>query len=155
VSEAVDRARATSDLHTFRVEVAADLPRIEADSDRLAQVLANLLGNAVKYAPGGGEVRVRAVPHTEGVLIEVADHGIGIPANLLEAVFEPFTRSKDHSAQAIKGTGLGLPIVQHVVRLHGGRVWAEGREGGGAILRVVLPISVPAGSPDRVGALAR
>jgi PAS domain S-box-containing protein len=155
VSEAVDRARATSDLHTFRVEIAADLPRIEADSDRLAQVLANLLGNAVKYSPGGGEVRVRAVPHTEGVLIEVADQGIGIPANLLEAVFEPFTRSKDHSAQAIKGTGLGLPIVQHVVRLHGGRVWAESREGGGAILRVVLPISAPTRSPDRVGALAR
>jgi signal transduction histidine kinase len=155
VSDAIDRARSTSDLHAFHVEVAPDLPRIEADPDRLAQVMANLLGNAVKYSPHGGEVRVRAVPHADGVLIEVADRGIGIPANLLDSVFEPFTRSKDHSAQAIKGTGLGLPIVRHIVLLHGGRVWAESREGAGVTLRVVLPISVPARRQNGVAAVAR
>jgi PAS domain S-box-containing protein len=148
VTEAAERVRSLSDRHTFRVEVDPDLPRIVADADRLAQVLANLLGNAVKYSPAGGEVRVSAARHPEGTLVEVADRGIGIPANLLEAVFEPFTRSEDRGAQGIKGTGLGLPIVRHIVRLHGGRVWAESRPGAGSTFRVLLPIRPPAAEPS-------
>jgi PAS domain S-box-containing protein len=144
VVEAVERARSGTDHHTFTVEVAPDLPRVVADPDRLAQVLGNLLGNAVKYSPRGGDVRVRAGRHPDGVLIEVADRGIGIPAGMLEAVFEPFTRSTDRGAEAIKGTGLGLPIVRHIVRLHGGRVWAESPRRG-ATFRVVLP---PGPRPD-------
>jgi PAS domain S-box-containing protein len=144
VMDAVERVRSRSERHTFRVEVDPDLPRIVADPDRLAQVLANLLGNAVKYAPDGGEVRVAAAAHPEGTLIEVADSGIGIPANLLEAVFEPFTRSEDRGAQGIKGTGLGLPIVRHIARLHGGRVWAESQPGVGSTFRVLLPTRPPA-----------
>jgi PAS domain S-box-containing protein len=148
VIEAVERARSSSEQHTFHVEADPGLPVIQADADRLAQVMGNLLGNAVKYSPHGGEVSVVVAPEGDGVRVDVRDQGIGIPASLLEAVFEPFTRSRDQGAQNIKGTGLGLPIVRHIVLLHGGRVWAESREGHESTFHVVLPAAPPRRAGD-------
>jgi signal transduction histidine kinase len=135
-----------TDRHHFAISVAADLPRVPADRDRVAQVLANLLANAVKYSPAGGEIAVSAGAHPEGVAVEVRDQGIGIAADLIDAVFEPYRRSEAPGTRAIKGTGLGLPIVRHIVDLHGGRIWAESEEGAGSALRFTLPLRVPESS---------
>jgi signal transduction histidine kinase len=149
VAEVVERTRMGSPRHEISAVLAPDVPTIVADRDRVIQVLGNLLTNAVKYSPEGGPVVVRLGRHPEGVMIEVTDQGIGIPANMLDEVFEPFTRSQDHGASSVKGTGLGLPIVRHIVRLHGGRVWVESREGVGSTFRVVLPPHPPGAAPNQ------
>jgi len=130
--------------------VAAGLPPLLADRDRLAQVLANLLANAIKYSPAGGEITISAGEHPEGVLVEVHDQGMGISPDLIDSVFEPYRRSEAPGTRAIKGTGLGLPIVRHIVDLHGGRTWAESEEGAGSTLRFTLPLRAP--KPDSTGA---
>jgi PAS domain S-box-containing protein len=143
IAEAVSGAGAGTERHTFAISVAADLPRVPGDRDRLAQVLANLLANAVKYSPEGGEIAVSASAHPDGMMVEVSDQGMGISPDLIDAVFEPYRRSEAPGTRAIKGTGLGLPIVRHIVNLHGGRAWAESREGAGSTVRFSLPLSVP------------
>jgi PAS domain S-box-containing protein len=152
ITEAAGRAGASTDRHDFAVSVAPGLPRVQADRDQLAQVMANLLGNAVKYSPAGGEITISAGEHPEGVLVEVRDQGMGISPDLIDSVFEPYRRSEAPGARAIKGTGLGLPIVRQIVELHGGRTWAESREGAGSTLRFTLPlhirVPVPPGRPS-------
>ena len=141
IEEGVNRARAGTDRHTFTVRVAPDTPRVMADRDRVAQVLANLLGNAVKYSPSGGEIGIHAGAHPEGALVQVRDRGMGISPDLIGRVYEPYRRSEAPGSRAIKGTGLGLPIVRHIVGLHGGRTWAESQEGVGSTFRFTLPLS--------------
>jgi signal transduction histidine kinase len=143
ITEAAGRAGAGTDRHALEITVAAGLPRVLADRDRLAQVLANLLANAIKYSPAGGEIAITAGEYPEGVLVEVRDQGMGISADLIDGVFEPYRRSEAPGTRAIKGTGLGLPIVRHIVDLHGGRIWAESEEGAGSTLRFTLPLRVP------------
>jgi PAS domain S-box-containing protein len=143
ITEAAGRAGAGTDRHDLKISVAAGLPRVLADRDRLAQVLANLLANAIKYSPAGGEIAITAGEHPEGVLVEVRDQGMGISADLIDGVFEPYRRSEAPGTRAIKGTGLGLPIVRHIVDLHGGRIWAESEEGAGSTLRFTLPLRAP------------
>jgi signal transduction histidine kinase len=142
ITEAAGRAGAGTDRHDFAISVAAGLPPVLADRDQLARVLANLIGNAVKYSPAGGEITISAREHPEGVLVEVRDQGMGISPDLIDSVFEPYRRSEAPGARAIKGTGLGLPIVRHIVELHGGRTWAESQEGAGSAFRFTLPRGV-------------
>jgi signal transduction histidine kinase len=146
IEEGVGRARAGTDRHTFTVSVAPSTPRVVADRDRVAQVLANLLGNAVKYSPSGGDIAVTAGPDPEGVLVEIRDRGMGISPDLIGRVYEPYRRSEAPGSRAIKGTGLGLPIVRHIVGLHGGRTWAESELGVGSTFRFTLPLR-PTQSP--------
>jgi PAS domain S-box-containing protein len=143
IAEAAGRAGAGTDRHDFEINVAAGLPPLLADRDRLAQVLANLLANAVKYSPAGGEIAISAGEHPEGVLVEVRDQGMGISPDLIDDVFEPYRRSEAPGTRAIKGTGLGLPIVRHIVDLHGGRAWAESEQGAGSTFRFTLPLRPP------------
>ena len=92
----------------------------------------------LKYTPAGTPVDVEALRTTEGVQISISDRGPGIPAGDLERIFEKFYRVAPDSR--VRGTGLGLPICRAVVIAHGGRIWAENREGGGAIFRFLIPI---------------
>jgi PAS domain S-box-containing protein len=149
IAEAAGRAGAGTDRHDFAVSVAAGLPPVPADRDQVARVLANLLANAVKYSPAGGEIAISAGEHPEGVLVEVRDQGMGISPDLIDSVFEPYRRSEAPGTRAIQGTGLGLPIVRHIVELHGGRAWAMSEEGAGSAFRFTLPLRVPA--PDTNG----
>lgn len=106
------------------------------DDNLLRDVLGNLLSNAVKYSPGGGEVELAIRPSAEGWVIEVSDHGIGIPDKELPHVFESFHRASN--VQGISGTGLGLAIVKRAVDLHHGRIEAVSH-GGLTRFTVVLP----------------
>lgn len=119
-------------------EVPPDLVAL-ADAEQVSRALGNLLHNAIKFTPPGGQIRVSARPLEGDVLIEVADAGPGIPADDLPRVFERFFRGD--RARAGGGTGLGLAIAKHVVEAHGGRIWAEsdGVPGKGATFHFSLP----------------
>jgi PAS domain S-box-containing protein len=113
---------------------------VRCDPLRVAQVMRNLLSNAIRFTGGGGEVRVRMEAEANAVRVSVEDTGVGIPAEELECVFESFVQSSRTRSNA-GGTGLGLPICREIVEGHGGRIWAEVRSGGGSRLVFVLPRS--------------
>jgi two-component system phosphate regulon sensor histidine kinase PhoR len=121
------------------VEAADDLPPVRGDEARLGQVLVNLLHNAVKFSPTGGDVTVRVAVAGREVVTSVADRGVGIPKALLGRVFERFYKA-DRARVRGGGTGLGLSIARHVVEQHGGRIWVESEEGRGSTFSFALPI---------------
>jgi signal transduction histidine kinase len=126
---------------TLEREVTPDLPDVRGDAPALRRALANLVANAAKFARSGGWVGVRASPAHGGrsVVMRVEDRGPGIPRDERSRVFEPFDRGAAAERNEAPGSGLGLSLVRHVVRAHGGTVHVEGREGGGAAVVVELP----------------
>ncbi|HET9417760.1 MAG TPA: ATP-binding protein [Chthoniobacterales bacterium] len=127
--------------HNLRVlvDLAPGLPAVDADAPRLQEVLYNLLDNAVKYSPRGGEIRLRVEPRGEEIALSVTDNGIGISKEDLPRIFERFYRAEKSRGGDNGGTGLGLAIVKHIAQLHGGRVEAESEPGKGTTIRVILP----------------
>ena len=123
-------ARVTSDL-------PVDLPDVSVDPVQIDQVLTNLLENASKFSPPMAPITVSAARWRDVVEIRVADHGIGIPPEDRERLFEPFVRA-DH--ETTTGSGLGLSISRAIVESHGGQIWIEGTPGGGATVVVQLPM---------------
>jgi PAS domain S-box-containing protein len=138
VEAATPRADATKiDLHLE----ADDELVVGGDRTRLAQVLDNLISNAIKFTPSGGSVDVRVFRDGETAFIEVSDSGIGIPEDEQLHLFERFFRTTGAMRAAVQGTGLGLTIVGAIAESHGGTVTVESREGGGTTFRVSLPLS--------------
>jgi two-component system sensor histidine kinase BaeS len=124
----------------IEVEAAPDLPNIEVDPDRMAQVLGNLMSNALRYTPEGGHIRLVAERGDDGVRLEVSDDGAGIAADDLSFIFERFYRS-DKSRRFQEGeTGLGLAIARSLVEAHGGTITAESAPGKGSTFTVVIPV---------------
>ena len=126
---------------SFTVNVEKNLPEVDADAGRIAQVLANLLTNANKYAPEGAEVQLAASRVGEEIEFAVSDDGPGLEEEQLEHVFERFWRADSTETQSVGGTGLGLAIAKSLVELHGGAISANSVPGKGATFRFVLPIS--------------
>ena len=120
-------------------DIAADLPPIMADRDRLVQVLLNLIGNAVKFTTNGW-VRLTAEQQDGEALVSVMDSGPGIATKDLETIFEKFKQAGDTLTEKPKGTGLGLPICRQIIERHGGRIWAESAPGKGSVFRFTLPV---------------
>jgi PAS domain S-box-containing protein len=118
-------------------EIAGALPVLEGDRERVMQVLANLLGNAVKFTPPGGRVTLRVAPEPEDVCFEVIDTGPGIPAEHLGHVFDRFWKVR---AANRTGAGLGLAIARGIVEAHDGRIWARSTPGQGATFSFTLPL---------------
>ena len=151
IREVADRVGARTLDHPIELRLSPT-PTIQGDADKLTQVLTNLLSNAIKYSPHGGPITVSCGVDHNGVALAVIDHGIGIPEDQLDSVFDPYTRVEASATKDVQGTGLGLPIVREIVRLHGGRVWAEPVPGGGSAFRVRLPLpagaSADGGGPD-------
>jgi signal transduction histidine kinase len=139
VTESVERMRPNAPRHTVVLRLDPELPEMNADRDKLTQVITNLLNNALKYSPDGGEVVVSTRVEGNGAHLVVRDHGIGIPAAALETIFERYGRVESKETRHIQGTGLGLPIVRQIVQLHGGTVWAESTVGEGSVFHVTLP----------------
>lgn len=119
---------------------------VAADRDRIAQVLHNLLSNAVRYTDAGGAVNVRARLDGDRVVVEVADTGAGIPAADLPRVFERFHRVDRSRTRATGGAGLGLAVVKQIVEAHGGTVWVSSTPGAGSVFSFALP---GAGTPEQ------
>ena len=141
IEDAVRTMRAQFDARRqeLNLEIETGLPRIEADRDRIRQVLVNLLTNANEYCPEGAGIEVKAHRADADVEIEVIDDGPGIPAPQLERIFERFTRGDAGETQRVGGTGLGLAISKSLVELHGGTIEAESIPGAGSTFRVRLP----------------
>ncbi len=133
----VEEQRAT-DAHRILITAFPGTITGHWDAPRLERVLVNLIGNAVKYSPEGGDVVVDVSLEGEDAVVRVADAGIGIPADALERVFEPYFRA-GNAVSAIPGSGLGLFSVRHIVERHGGAVSVVSREGAGAAFTVRFP----------------
>ncbi|MBI1977343.1 MAG: hybrid sensor histidine kinase/response regulator [Candidatus Omnitrophica bacterium] len=117
-------------------------PKVECDAERIVQVLANLVGNAIKFTPEGGSITVQLEQTPNGrVLVSVIDTGIGIKKEDLERVFERFEQVKGAGTKENRGTGLGLSICKELVKLHGGDIWAESEYGKGSRFLVSIPIT--------------
>ncbi len=115
--------------------------RVSADADRVAQVVINLVGNAVKFSPRGGAVHVSALAQGEMCEVRVADEGRGIPPEDLDRVFERFAQVEHADAKQKGGTGLGLAIARAIVLGHGGRIWVESAVGRGSTFHFTLPLA--------------
>jgi len=121
-----------------RSSIAADVPRVRADSDRVVQVLTNLLSNALKFSPRGAEVELVVGRRDASVLFEVRDHGPGIPVEFRDKLFTKFAQA-DRARREQEGTGLGLAICRALVLAHGGDIWFESEPGKGAAFFFTLP----------------
>lgn len=130
---------------TLECTVDDDVPRVPGDRDRVSQALGNLLGNAIKFTPDGGQVRVRVQRGPESVEFSVEDTGAGISREALPNVFDRFWRARPADR---KGLGLGLAIVKGIVSAHGGRVWAESEIGKGSVFHFSLPFDGKAPRPS-------
>lgn len=145
-----DRTQKKLSLH---VDVPQSLGSVWGDGDRLRQVFANLIHNAIKFSPPGGAIRVTAVGCRVGVTVCVADSGCGIPSEEMSRIFLPFYRCSN-GARA-RGAGLGLSIVKELVDLHGGSVRVESAVGKGTRFFVDLPVSAPSCTPDDISVMSR
>jgi signal transduction histidine kinase/CheY-like chemotaxis protein len=132
--------------------VAPDVPIVEADPNRLQQVLANLLSNAVKFTPEGGSVNVTIVAAGPHVRMAVTDTGEGLLPEVAPHIFDRFRQADSTITRQYGGLGLGLAIVRHIVELHGGTVQAASEGPGlGTTVTVLLPVAGPEGSPEKRG----
>ena len=140
---------------TIAVEVAPGLSLVRGDEDRLGQVFVNLVHNAVKFSPEGGEVAIRVRREADVVACSVADHGIGIAKADRTRVFERFYKT-DRARVRGGGTGLGLSIARHVVQGHGGRIGVESEEGTGSTFTFTIPLRAlergPSAPPEPIAA---
>jgi two-component system phosphate regulon sensor histidine kinase PhoR len=145
VEQSAERLRLFAERQgvTLRVEAPTGLPAIRGDAARLGQVVVNLVHNAVKFSPDGGEIVVGVRHDDDQLVTSVQDHGVGVPPDAQARVFERFYKVDRARlrAEAGGGTGLGLAIARHVVEQHGGRIWVESVEGSGSTFSFALPIA--------------
>lgn len=145
----VERLRPQADRGGLQLvlDIPHGLPAVVADESRMQQVVANLLHNAIKFTPEGGEVRVHARLHDAApgqpaeVQFMVKDTGVGIPPSDLPRIFERFFKSDRARTRGRGGTGLGLAIARHIVQAHNGRIWATSKEGKGSKFYFTVPVN--------------
>ncbi|MFH1800495.1 MAG: ATP-binding protein [Candidatus Omnitrophota bacterium] len=137
---------------TKEITIQADVPEsleIEADKDRIGQVLTNLIGNALKFTPNSGTITIVGKPAANAGIIElgVRDNGPGIAKKDFQKLFEKFSRIESKAMQGVSGTGLGLTIAKEIVELHGGKIWVESQEGKGSYFVFELPVKARSDNP--------
>jgi signal transduction histidine kinase len=137
---AAERLRAAAPTHALAVDADGPVP-VLADRERIGRVLANLLENAVRFSPDGGEVRIRVDVAAGEARVSVADRGIGIPPERQDQVFRRFYRAHAGTEHDYGGLGLGLEVSRAVVERHGGRMWFESAPGAGSTFHFGLPLS--------------
>lgn len=151
INRAVETSRPLIDArkHRLRVEFPSSALHVKGDLARLSQVLANLLNNAAKYTPEGGELSISAEAAEDSVLLRVRDNGIGIPAPMLGSIFDLFTQVDRSLDRSEGGLGIGLTLVRHLVEMHQGRVHAySAGSNQGSEFVIQLPLQVPVAAPE-------
>jgi two-component system phosphate regulon sensor histidine kinase PhoR len=153
VESCVETARRPAAERDLRISVNLSnrLPDIAADRRRLAEVLQNLLDNAIQYTPPGGQIMLSASANGSEVTFTVSDTGIGIPQTDQPRIFERFYRVDVARSREVGGTGLGLAIAKHLVEVHGGRIWVESEVGQGSQFHFTVPIFETERLPSRGG----
>lgn len=142
VRQVIGEFEPTLRLHTIVVEGADESLPIQGDELRLYQVFSNVIGNAIKYSPQGGAVRVRLEQRENQACVAVTDHGIGIPDAAIPQLFKRFYRGANVVGQNIGGMGIGLSVVKEIVALHGGSIQVESAEGQGTTFTLCFPLNV-------------
>jgi len=140
---AVEQVQTTTAAHTITVEMPSEVPQAQWDPDRIAQVLGNLLLNAIRYTPAGGVVHVRVEEGGDCVQVRVSDSGIGIPPEAIPRLFEPFYRATNAREGSARGMGLGLSISKAIVAAHGGELQVESVVGVGSTFTMIVPYAAP------------
>ncbi len=139
---------ATAAAIRLEAEVPPDLPLAWGDEARIVQLLGNLIGNALKFTPEGGQVRITAALAGAEIVVSVSDTGAGIPPDQVPHLFDRFWQAKKTDR---RGAGLGLAIARGIVEAHGGRIWAESEAGHGSRFLFSLPL-VPAAAVSKAEA---
>ena len=134
------RQRAEQNQIALRVQAEAALPEVEADEERLAQVLGNLMANALRYTPPGGQITLGAASQAKALLLTVQDNGSGIDPEVLPHIFDRFFRGEEARAEAEGESGLGLAIAKSIVEAHQGTITVTSQLGQGTTFFVRLPL---------------
>jgi PAS domain S-box-containing protein len=140
ISNVTAQASKRSDKHRVVADIPPGLSLIRADRVRIARILENLVDNAIKYSPDGGDVSVSARRQADDVVFSVSDRGIGITLADQAKLFQAFQRLDTDASMAIKGVGLGLVVCRRLVEAHGGRIWVESEPGKGSTFSFALPV---------------
>jgi signal transduction histidine kinase len=122
-SDTVLRLQTQTNLHTFSIEFPDNFPLVFGDERRLTQVFNNLISNAIKYSPDGGEIKISGQVHSDYVTVSVRDEGIGIPEHQQHRIFEKFSRLDNALSRNTEGTGLGLYLTKAIIEAHDGSIW--------------------------------
>jgi signal transduction histidine kinase len=112
-----------------------------ADRNQIERVFINLIGNALKFTPQAGKITIQSRSAQNMAQVDITDNGCGIPLEAQEAIFEEFYRVDNAINQEVKGTGLGLALVKHIVEAHGGKIWVQSRAGKGSTFSFTLPLA--------------
>lgn len=147
LAEYVHLAQISADLHTINLDVQVQESKIVADYLRVGQVIGNILDNAIKYSPQGGQVTVKLQELDGDYLISVIDQGIGINPEYLNHIFERFYRVRNTASRQYSGIGLGLYVTKAIIESHGGRIWHTSNAGRGSTFHFTLP-PMPASSKN-------
>jgi PAS domain S-box-containing protein len=139
VQDTIERVKSQTKQHRFVVDIPTEISMVKADRLRLERILYNLLENAVKYSPHGGDIRVSAGQNDEGLVIAVTDNGVGLSPADQDRIFGLFERIEDARPSEAGGVGLGLVVCRRLVEVHGGRIWVESEPGYGATFYFTLP----------------
>ena len=156
-TESTERLRLFADRQgvSLQVKVAPPIQPVRGDEARLSQVFVNLLHNAVKFSPDGGDVTVSVSNGAAEVVVAIADDGVGIPRSAQARIFERFYKvDRARVRGEAGGTGLGLAIARHIIEQHGGRIWVESAEGVGSTFSFSIPIAAGSGPVRLAGAAA-
>jgi signal transduction histidine kinase/PAS domain-containing protein len=137
----VKRMELISTRHLLRLSLDEKLPHLKGDPDKLIQVITNVISNAIKYSPMGGDILITSSRQGNSVLVSIQDHGIGLAAEVIENIFIPYHRINSTSTRYIQGTGLGLSLVREIIRLHEGKIWVESTPGHGSTFHLSLPLA--------------
>jgi signal transduction histidine kinase len=140
IQEAVSMVKISA-RHSFNSTIDVNSSYVRGDQNKLRQVLQNLISNAVKYSPGGGQILVNVGQNAElsdEILFSVSDQGLGVPPEYLPKLFQKYARVDTGEAGKIKGTGLGLWICREIIRAHGGKIWVESEVGKGSTFRFTV-----------------
>ncbi len=125
--------------YEFKIDIPSDLPPVFADKKLLNRVMVNLISNAIKYSPAGGEITISAREDSDEILIFIQDEGIGISSHDIPHIFEQFYRVQRGRAVEVQGTGLGLAIVKSIIEAHQGKIWVDSELGKGSRFSFTLP----------------
>jgi signal transduction histidine kinase len=136
----VENFRLQTDKHHLVTDFPKDYPDVMGDEERLRQVLNNLISNAIKYSPQGGEIRIGGWADRESATVYVADQGIGIPVEEQANIFQRFYRVDSSLRRSTQGTGLGMFLSKSIVDAHGGRIWLRSEPGKGTTVFFALPL---------------
>ena len=134
------RVDAESHGHTLSIYANSVLPSITADKERIAQVVINIISNAIKYTPDGGKIDVFLDSYDRYVTVSVRDTGVGIPEADIDHLFERFYRVEKSRTSETGGTGLGLAIAKEIIVAHGGNIKIKSKLGTGTLVYIVLPV---------------